>query len=95
MKKLLFGLREEVIYGFSYPIFIKKKGQEIKIGHVSVINNVPTPPDASEQALVDAKKHKIVFSMRQRYFRKLTPEMFTEIQNKIMTGDRNKSAETE
>ena len=95
MNKLLFGLKEDVAYGKSYPIYIRKKGQDVRIGNVSLIDNLPVPPDAKKDIMLEARKAKVVFSMNRRYFRKLTFEMFQEVQNKILTGDKHDGSEVQ
>ena len=92
MKKILFGLREEVVYGHSYPIFTNIKKKPVKIGYVSLIDNVPMPPGGEVNLTPDMRKHKIVVSLQKRFFAKITPAMFEEIQNKILTGDKTDSS---
>jgi len=91
--KLQFGLREEAVYGHAYSIYIDLKGVPVKIGSVTLIDKIPVPPDTEENIAKDMQKHKIVFSMHKRYFRKLEFKQFQEMQNKILTGDKTKSDE--
>jgi len=102
MKKILFGLKEQVVYGYSYPIFIKKKvpgghSQNLQIGYATLMDNMPEVPEEhkSKDIMSGARQSRIVISIQQRYFRKLTPDMFEEIQNKILTGDKTDYSEVE
>lgn len=76
-------MEEQVVYGKSFPIYILKKGEDIKIGSIALIDKIPIHPD-KKNITPELHKHKIVFSMQQRYFRKLTPKMFEQIQNRIL-----------
>jgi len=90
--KLLFGMKEDGVYGDTYPIFIhnKKKG-DIQIGYISKMDRMPEVPDEKkkEDIMRGARKTNIVIGMHQRYFKKLTDFDFKQIKNKVLTGDKN------
>ena len=90
MKQILFGVREDGVYRDNYPIFIKKKNDTVQIGYVSLMNKIPevTEEKKAKDIMKGARKSRIVISVIQKYFRKLTTMMFEEIQNYILTGNK-------